>query len=96
MNKPSTTSASTPQAQARLAEIRAEISGRLWPVNAGMSSADFNELMDQMAQLQWNFEWRAASSTSAQIDTRAGASDRRRVPPVPPLDEITGEDPQHE
>ena len=78
MNAPSTTSASTPQAQARLAEIRAEISGRLWPVNAGMSSADFNELMDQMAQLQWNFERRAIQSMTGQVNTRAGHIDRRR------------------
>lgn len=93
MSDPLPTPALPPHAQSRLAEIRADISARLWPVNAGMSSADFNALMDQMSLLQLNFEWRAAASTPGQIDTRAGAGDRRRVPPVPPLDEITGEDP---
>ena len=87
------TPALSPRAQSRLAEIRADISLRLWPVNASMSSADFNALMDQMAMLQLNFEWRAAASTPGEIDTRAGAGDRRRVPPVTPLDESTVDDP---
>ena len=64
------------RAQRRLAEIRAEISSRLWPVNAGMSSESFNELMDQMARLQLNFELRAGAGT-APVDTRAGVGDRR-------------------
>jgi hypothetical protein len=94
--KPSTTSMLTQRAQSRLAEIRADISTRLWPVNAGMSAADFNVLMDQMSRLQLNFELRAAANISDQIDTRAGERDRRRFPPVPPLDEITVEKPPPE
>ena len=93
MTNPSTTPPLSPPAQVRLAEIRADISARLGPVNAGMSSSDFNQLMDQMSLLQLNFEWRAASSAAGQIDTRAGAGDRRRVPPAPPLGEITVENP---
>lgn len=67
----------TTRAQVRLAEIRADISARLWPVNAGMTSASFNELMDQMARLQLNFELRASTDT-ADIDTRRGTGDRRK------------------
>ena len=38
--------------RARLATIRENISSRLWPVTAGMTSASFNELVDQMARIQ--------------------------------------------
>ena len=73
----SSSAALTERAQLRLAEIRADISSRLWPVNAGMSSATFNELVDQMARLQLNFELRAAAINAGEIDTRAGPHDRR-------------------
>jgi hypothetical protein len=63
------------RAQARLAAIREEISTRLWPVNAGMSSRDFNELMDQMALLQFSFEYRAGKPPS--VDRRLGVGERR-------------------
>ena len=76
MSDSSSTTPLDERAQRRLAEIRAEISSRLWPVNAGMSSASFNELMDQMARLQLNFELRAGTEP---VDTRAGAGDRRGV-----------------
>ena len=78
MTNASKTAALTGRAQARFATIRAEISTRLWPVNAGMSSESFNELMDQMALLQLNFELRAAAGPGT-IDTRAGSGDRRGV-----------------
>ena len=93
MSNPATTSARAEPSPNRLAEIRADISTRLWPVNAGMSSQDFNELIDQMSQLQWNFELRAAASNSSQIDTRASASDRRRAPAEPRRDAHTSEEP---
>ena len=38
--------------RARLATIREDISSRLWPVTAGMTSGSFNELVDQMARIQ--------------------------------------------
>ena len=38
--------------RARLATIRESISSRLWPVTAGMTSASFNELVDEMARMQ--------------------------------------------
>ena len=71
------------RALVRLAEIRSDISARLWPVNAGMTSESFNELMDQMALLQLNFELRAAAG-NAQVDTRAGVKDRRGQAAVAP------------
>ena len=78
----------TERAQLRLAEIRADISSRLWPVNAGMSSAVFNELVDQMARLQLNFELRAAASNAGELDTRAGPRDRRgSSPPEHPIED---------
>lgn len=46
--------------QLRLAAIRADISGRLWRVNAGMESAAYNQLVDQMAQAQFAGERRQA------------------------------------
>lgn len=46
------------RSQLRLAAIREDISTRLWPVNQGMSSVSFNELMDQMAVLQFCSERR--------------------------------------
>jgi hypothetical protein len=76
------------RAQARLATIREEISTRLWPVNAGMSSRDFNELMDQMALLQFSFEYRAGKTPS--VDRRLGVGERRSddeavEPPTDPI-----------
>lgn len=44
------------RAQLRFAEIRENISSRLWSINQGMSSRAFNRLMDQMAHLQHKFE----------------------------------------
>ena len=74
MNVP--TPAQTSRAQLRLADIRSEISGRLWSINAGMSSAAYNELMDQMSILQLNAELRDAGSPG-HVDTRVGRADRR-------------------
>lgn len=64
------------RAHVRLAGIRADISNRLWSVNAGMSSEAFNELMDQMAQLQLTFELRGFPA-AGEVDTRSGPSERR-------------------
>jgi hypothetical protein len=76
MHRP--TRAETTRAQLRLAAIREEISGRLWPVNAGMSSAAYNEMMDGMSLLQLNAESRCAGGP-AHLDTRLGPLDRRSV-----------------
>lgn len=85
MSTSSRTPALTERAQARFAAIRSDISTRLWPVNVGMSSASFNELMDQMAMLQLNFEVRAAAGPGS-IETRAGAADRRGASSFAPPD----------
>ena len=77
------------RSRARFAEIRAEISGRLWPVNSGMSSEAFNELMDQMARLQLNFELRDAAGMAGQVNTREGPSDRRRGAPSTPASGVS-------
>src|SRR5258708_932118 len=66
------------RAQLRLTEIREDISSRLWSVNAGMSSLDFNALMDQMALRQFTFEQRARDDMQA-VDRRLGQGDRRSV-----------------
>jgi hypothetical protein len=42
----------------RLGAMRAEISGRLWRVTAGMQSDAYNALIDQMATLQDKYEQR--------------------------------------
>lgn len=70
-----TTPARTASAQLRLATIRADISGRLWSINAGMESKVFNALMDQMALLQYNCEQRVVVEGSS--DRRSGDLDRR-------------------
>jgi hypothetical protein len=75
------TPADLKRAQFRLAVIREDISTRLWPVNAGMSSHAFNELMDQMALLQFTFEQRVAHDHLA-IDRRLGVPDRRELDAV--------------
>jgi hypothetical protein len=75
------TPAELKRAQSRLAAIREDISTRLWPVNAGMSSHAFNELMDQMALLQFTFEQRVAHDHLV-IDRRLGAPDRRELDAV--------------
>ena len=79
--------ASTPaeikRAQQRIAAIREEISARLWPVNSGMSSEMFNELMDRMALLQYTFEQRVVED-GREGDRRRGELDRRTLPGVPP------------
>ncbi len=79
--------ASTPaeikRAQQRIAAIREEISTRLWPVNSGMSSEMFNDLMDRMALLQYNFEQRVVED-GREGDRRRGELDRRTLPGVPP------------
>ena len=77
-----------PRGEARLAEIRPDISARLWPVNSGMSAADFSALMDQMSRLQLSFEWRAALGTSGQIDTRAAVEHQGRRGLISGLDRI--------
>ena len=69
------TPADLERAHIRLASIREDISTRLWPVNAGMTSPDFNELMDQMALLQFNGEERVADEHRA-LDRHRGQSDR--------------------
>lgn len=45
-------------AQVRVAAIRDDTSTRLWPVNAGMSSLVFNDLMDRIPLLQFNCDRR--------------------------------------
>lgn len=82
MNVP--TPAHTSRAQLRLANIRSEISGRLWSINAGMSSAAYNELMDQMSMLQLNAELRDAASPG-HVDTRVGPAHRRGLGVFMPL-----------
>ena len=42
----------------RLGALRAEISGRLWGITAGMQSDAYNALIDQMATLQDKYEQR--------------------------------------
>ena len=42
----------------RLSAMRAEISGRLWRITAGMQSDAYNALIDQMATLQDKYEQR--------------------------------------
>ena len=59
------TAANTLRARDRVAEIREDISTRLWRVNQGMSSASFNELMDEMALLQFRCERRFAEDRVA-------------------------------
>ncbi len=71
------------RAQVRLAEIREDISTRLWPVNSGMSSDMFNDLMDRMALLQYNFEQRVAQE-GREGERRQGELDRRTLPGLPP------------
>lgn len=71
----------TVHAQTRLIDIRADISARLWPVNTGMSSASFNQLLDEMSLLQLRFELGSAE-TRGQIDSREGPSDRRATAPA--------------
>ena len=66
------------RAKLRVAEIRVDISTRLWPVNAGMSSAMFNDLMDRMALLQFNCEQRYTEELR-EGDRRLGALDRRSL-----------------
>ena len=43
----------------RLGAMRAEISGRLWYVNQGMTSASFDVLIARMAVIQDKYEQRA-------------------------------------
>ena len=66
------------RAQNRLASIREDISTRLWPVMQGMSSPSFNELMDHMAQLQFQGEQRTVDEHRA-LDRRLGMADRRTL-----------------
>ena len=79
--------ASTPaeikRAQQRIAAIREEISTRLWPVNSGMNAEMFNDLMDRMALLQYNFERRTIED-GLDGDRRRGELDRRTLPGLPP------------
>ena len=59
------TAANTIRARDRVAAIREDISTRLWRVNQGMSSASFNELMDEMALLQFRCERRIVEGSVA-------------------------------
>ena len=71
------------RAQLRIAAIRADISSRLGPVNSGMSPDMFNDLMDRMALLQYNFEQRAMEE-SRDGERRRGELDRRTALGLPP------------
>ena len=62
--------------QLRLAAIREHISTRLWPVTAGMSSHDFNKLMDQMAMFEFTFE-RRGMVVAVETERRRAVQDRR-------------------
>ena len=73
------------RAQVRLAAIREDISTRLRPVNSGMSADMFNDLMDRMALLQYNFELRVAQE-GREGERRRGELDRRTLPGLPPTD----------
>ena len=66
------------RAETRIAAIREDISGRLWSVNQGMCRVSFNELMDNMALLQFNFERRIAEE-GMDGDRRIGQADRRTL-----------------
>ena len=77
------TAAEIKRAQQRIAAIREEISSRLWPVNSGMSAEMFNDLMDRMALLQYNFEQRVVED-GREGDRRRGELDRRTLPGGPP------------
>lgn len=90
MNDP--TPAEIKRAQLRVAAIREEISGRLWPVNSGMSTDMFNDLMDRMALLQYNFEQRIVEE-GREGERRRGELDRRTLPGLPPPD-VGGKEPQ--
>lgn len=69
-------------AQLRVAAIREDISTRLWSVNAGMSSPMFNELMDRMALMQFNFEQRY-SEQLRESDRQLGLLDRPSLGAMP-------------
>ncbi|CAN5905966.1 hypothetical protein BH11GEM1_BH11GEM1_05970 [soil metagenome] len=95
MDAPST--AEIRRAQLRVAAIREDISTRLWPVNAGMSSLMFNDLMDRMALLQFNCE-RRYSEQLREGDRRLGLIDRRSLGSIlsarrSKVDEAPKEDP---
>ena len=88
----SSTPALTESAASRRAEIRTEISTQLRPVNAWMSSAAFDELMDEMSLLQLAFEIRTGI-TPGEIDTRVGPSDRRATSAATRLAQTTPGEP---
>lgn len=77
------TPADIKRARLRIAAIREDISSRLSSVNAGMSTDMFNDLMDRMALLQYNFEQRVVEE-GREGDRRRGELDRRTIPGVPP------------
>ena len=52
------------RAQRRFDEIRANISARLWLVNAGMSSESYNSMIDGMALTQLESEQRFISQAT--------------------------------
>jgi hypothetical protein len=83
----------TVHARTRLIDIRADISARLWPVNTGMSSASFNQLLDEMSLLQLRFELGPAE-TRGQIDSREGPSDRRAPAPAGVGGATSGDSPE--
>lgn len=82
MNAP--TPAEIKRAQLRIAVIREDISSRLLPVNSGMSAEMFDDLMDRMALLQYNFERRTAEEVR-DGERRRGEMDRRILPGTPPV-----------
>lgn len=73
------------RAQLRIAEIREDISSRLRPVNSGMSVDVFNDLMDRMTLLQYNFEQRVMTE-GRDGERRRGELDRRTALGLPPTD----------
>jgi hypothetical protein len=66
------------RSRARYVEIRERISNGLWAVNRGMSSGDFNELMDKMTRLHLDFEQRPTDDRRGS-DRRLGQPERRSV-----------------
>ncbi|CAN5918872.1 hypothetical protein BH11GEM1_BH11GEM1_17100 [soil metagenome] len=83
MTTPTPTPDELKRAQLRIAAIRDEISSRLWPVNSGMSTEMFNDLMDRMALLQYNFEQRIVTE-GREGERRQGELDRRTALGLPP------------
>ena len=72
----------------RLADIRVEISARLVNATALMSQESRDELLNQMALMQWNAEWRArVRIRKAPVEPTPDAVAPVREPPFP--DDVT-------